>query len=149
MILWIPGVENGGRVGWAVENIDLVPTLLDYVGVDPAPLGLEGASLRPMLEGTEPVDSLAFTSQGRYRAVADANHHLILDGAERSVTFFDVVADPLEQNDLYPAGPSAIAPLAAALNRWMAATGQLVRFDEDLATAKSREEQLRALGYLE
>ncbi len=149
MILWIPGIEDGGRVDRAVENLDLVPTLLDYVGVDPELHGFEGASLRRAIEGNEPVDSLAFTYQGRYRAVADARHHLILDGSESSVTFFDVVTDPLEQNDLFPTGHPAIGPLAAALNRWMAATGQLVRFDEDLAAAKSREEQLRALGYLE
>ena len=149
MILWIPGVENGGRVGWAVENIDLVPTLLDYLDVESADRGLEGSSLRPLIEENRPSSPFAFTYQGRYRTVADATSHLILDGAEGTATLFDVIGDPLEQNDIYSPGSPGTEALVAALNRWMAATGQLVRFDEDLAAAKSREEQLRALGYLE
>ena len=54
MILWIPEVEGGGRVEWAVENIDLVPTLLDYLGLDATSHSFEGASLRPLIEGNRP-----------------------------------------------------------------------------------------------
>ena len=149
MILWIPGVEDGGRVDWAVENIDLVPTLLDYLGVDAAGAGFEGSSLRSLIEENEPVDRHAFAYQGRYRAVADASYHLILDGSEGSATLFDLVGDPLEQTDIYSPGNPAAKALAEALNRWMEATGQWVRFDEELEAAKAKEEELRALGYLE
>lgn len=149
MILWVPGVAGGRRSDAAVENLDLVPTLLDYLGVDAADMGLEGTSLRPLIEGGEPSDRFAFSYQGRYRAVADTAFHLILDGAGGSATLFDVAADPLEQDDLYSPGHFAAGPLAAALDRWMAATGQLMRFDEELAAAQAKEEELRALGYLE
>jgi arylsulfatase A-like enzyme len=149
MILWIPGVPGGRRNGAAVENIDLVPTLLDYLHIDASDRGFEGNSLRPLIEGSEPTDLFAFSYQGRYRAAADAAFHLILDGPERTVTLFDVAADPLEQNDLYSPENPAVGPVAAALNSWMAATGQLLRFDEELAAAKAREDELRALGYLE
>ena len=54
-----------------------------------------------------------------------------------------MVGDPIEAHLLWS------EPLAAALNNWMAATGQLLRFDEDLAAAQAREDELRALGYLE
>ena len=149
MVLWIPGVAGGRRSDAAVENIDLVPTLLDYLGVDVAPFDFDGASLRPMIDGNQPSDPFAFAYQGRYRAAADAHHHLILDGSEHSTTLFDVALDPLEQHDLSRPGNPAIGAIATALNRWMAATGQFVRFDEDLAAAQAREDQLRALGYLE
>ena len=149
MILWVPGVSEGRRIGATVENIDLVPTLLDYLHIDMADRGFEGHSLRPLIEGREPSDLYAFSYQGRYRAVADTAFHLILNGAERSVTLFDVAADPLEQDDLFALGHPAAGPLTAALNSWMAATGQLLRFDEELAAAQAREDELRALGYLE
>jgi len=149
MILWIPGLESGGRVNWAVENIDLVPTLLDYLGVDAPAAGFEGSSLRPQLAEREPSDRYAFAYQGRYRAVADTDHHLILDASEGSATLFDLAVDPLEQTDIYTPGDPAAVSLAAALNRWMEATGQWVRFDEELAAAQAKEEELRALGYLE
>ena len=81
--------------------------------------------------------------------MADADFHLILDGAEDTVSFYDVHADPLELIDLYSPSHPAVRPMAAALNRWMEATGQLLRFDDDLAAAKAKEDELRALGYLE
>jgi len=149
MILWIPGVSEGRRIGAAVENVDLVPTLLDYLAIDAADQGFEGSTLRPLIEGGEPSDLYAFSYQGRYRAAADTDFHLILNGAERTVTLFNVAADPLEQDDLYAPGLPAAGPLMAALNNWMAQTGQLLRFDEELAAAQAREDQLRALGYLE
>jgi arylsulfatase A-like enzyme len=149
MILWIPGIDRGGRLDWAVENIDLAPTLLDYAGIDPTGFGFEGSSLRPLIEEKEASDPFAFSYQGRYRAAAERGNHLILDGSEGRVTLFDVAADPLEQNDIYTPGNPVAQALTAALNRWMAATGQLVRFDEELAAAKAKEEELRALGYLE
>ncbi len=149
MILWIPGVAGGRLSDAAVENIDLVPTLLDYLGVDPAQNEFDGASLRSQIDGGQPPEPFAFAYQGRYRAAADAHHHLILDGAGHRTTLFDVASDPLEQHDLFAPGHPAVGILTAALNRWMAATGQLVRFDEDIAAAKAREDQLRSLGYLE
>jgi arylsulfatase A-like enzyme len=149
MILWAPGIETGGRVDWAVENLDLAPTLLDYLGVETTGYGFEGSSLRPLIEENQPSDAFAFSYQGRYRAVADAEHHLILDGSQASVTMFDVAADPLEQRDIYAPGFPAAQALGEALNRWMVATGQWMRFDEELAAAKAKEEELRALGYLE
>ncbi len=149
MVLWIPGVAGGRRADAAVENIDLVPTLLDYLEVDPALYPFDGSSLRPLIDGSQPSEPFAFAYQGRYRAAADARHHLILDGAEHSTTLYDVVSDPSEQHDLYAPGHPAVEALSAALNRWMEATGQLARFGEDLAAAQAQEDQLRALGYLE
>jgi len=48
-----PGIEGGRRVSEVVENLDLVPTLLDYLGFPAPDAGLDGASLRPLIEGRE------------------------------------------------------------------------------------------------
>ncbi|MBI1814893.1 MAG: sulfatase-like hydrolase/transferase [Deltaproteobacteria bacterium] len=47
----IPGV-GPGEISAPVQNLDLVPTLLDYLGVRLDSLALEGRSLRGLIEGT-------------------------------------------------------------------------------------------------
>lgn len=47
-----PGIANQGRVGANFVNIvDILPTLCDYLGVH-TPFGVQGKSLRPLLENT-------------------------------------------------------------------------------------------------
>ena len=149
LILWLPGTVEGRRVGAAVENLDIVPTILDYLGIPADGHGFEGESLRPLIEGRESRERYAFADQGKYRSVDDGRFHLIFDGAEKTATLFETGNDPLEQHDLFaPNHPAAVA-LTAALNDWLAATGQALRFDEALAAARAKEEELRALGYLQ
>lgn len=48
-----PGVPADRALEPVVRTVDIVPTVLDLVGV-PVPEGLDGASLRPLWEGTAP-----------------------------------------------------------------------------------------------
>jgi arylsulfatase len=149
LVFKLPGVKGGRRISAAVQNIDIVPTILDYLGITSESFEPEGNSLRPLIEGGEPAQEHAFAVQGRYRSVDDENFHLILDAKDRTVTLFDFMNDPLEQEDLYFADHPAAGPLTAALNRWLDQTGELTGLDEALAAAKAKEEELRALGYIQ
>jgi arylsulfatase A-like enzyme len=149
LIFRFPDIGGGKRITSAVQNLDIVPTLLDYLEIEFDGFGLEGVSLRPLIEDREPTQIFAFTDSGKYRAVDDGRFHLILDGANRTVTLFDVRSDPLEQRDLYPDSPPELGTLGIALDRWLEDSGQRVRFDRAIAEAKTKEEELRALGYLE
>jgi len=149
LIFRFPDTGGGRRISSAVQNLDVVPTILDYLGIESEGIGLEGVSLRPLIEDREPTQIFAFTDSGKYRAVDDGLFHLILDGANRSVTLFDVRSDPLEQHDVHHDNPSELGPLGIALDRWLEVSGQRVRFDRAIAEAKTKEEELRALGYLE
>ena len=62
---------------------------------------------------------------------------------------FHVQSDALEQHDLFRPDHPEATRLSDALNGWLTDTGQLKRFDEELAAARAKEEELRALGYLE
>ncbi len=57
------GVKAGANSS-LVSHVDLLPTILDMVGI-PAPAGLDGVSARPLLEGEmEPIRSTAFVEGG-------------------------------------------------------------------------------------
>jgi arylsulfatase len=143
-----PEPEGETRFDAAVQLIDILPTVLDELGVDAADHPFEGVSLRPLLEGGEPARGYAFTDQSKYRAADDGKWQFILDGVEFAVTLYDLRTDPLAQHDLYAPNHPEGARLGPVLNRWLQDTGQWVRFDEALAAGKAKEEELRALGYL-
>ena len=124
-------------------------TILDYLEIDSEVFEFEGASLLPVLEGEKPAREFAFSDQRELRSADDGHFHLILNGEEGTATLFDLGLDPGEQFDLFkPDHPEAVR-LSEALNGWLTDTGQLMRFDEELAAARAKEEELRALGYLE
>ncbi len=143
-----PSTTDGTRIDTAVQLVDILPTVLDELGIEAAATPFEGLTLRPLLEGGEPARAFAFTDQSRYRAADDGRWQLILDGVESSATLYDLRADPLQQRDLSTQNPSQAERMGAVLNRWLKDTGQWVRFDEALAASKAKEEELRALGYL-
>ena len=122
--------ENAGRVSSAlVGNIDFAPTLLDLAGV-PIPEGLDGRSLRPIIEGrqTKGRDSLllvqnwgwARNDQNRCLAVVTGRYKYIYwcygdRNLEPVEELFDLRADPWEMNNL------AARPEQAAVLRQMRA----------------------------
>jgi hypothetical protein len=65
------------------------------------------------------------------------------------VQLFDVLADPLEQHDLNKGGHPQASLLESALNQWLEDVGQRVRFEQALAESAAKEDELRALGYIE
>jgi arylsulfatase len=149
LIFRFPGVEGGQRFGSAVQNLDIVPTILDYLEIEAEGLEFEGTSLLPVLEGDEPSRTFAFADQREYRSADDGRFHLVFNGEDGTATLFDLRSDPGEHFDLFkPDHPEAIR-LRDALDGWLTDTGQLMRFDEELAAARAKEEELRALGYLE
>ena len=143
-----PGRDGGGRFDAAVQLIDILPTVLDRLGVE-AEAAFEGVSLRPLVETGDAERTYAFTDQSKYRATDDGRWQLILDGIESEVTLYDLEADPLAQHDLFTPQHAEGQRLGAVLNGWLKDTGQWVRFDEALAASKAKEEELRALGYLQ
>ena len=149
LFMKFPSIDDGVRVDDAVQLVDVLPTLLDELGFDDAGVPFEGTTLRPLFEGGKPTRIYAFTDQSKYRAADDGRWQFILDGIESKVTLYDLYADPLEQNDLFTASHPEGDRLGAILNGWLKDTGQWVRFDEALAASKAKEEELRALGYLQ
>jgi arylsulfatase A-like enzyme len=106
-----PGVPAGRRVSIPCSNVDVLPTLLDWVGL-PAPAGLAGTSLRRAILGEErpadwqrPIYSRMEAFNSSNDCVLVGGHKLLryLDpasGAERRRLSFDLATDPRESSVL-------------------------------------------------
>jgi len=144
----IPGVD-GQRFDAAVQNLDIVPTILDYLAIDGEEFGFEGKSLRPVIEGRDASGLYAFSKQTEFHSSDDGRFHLILDADNDRFTLFDIRNDPLEQNDLYDPSHRELGPLRSELDGWLEQTSKRMRLHESIMADRAKEEELRALGYLE
>jgi arylsulfatase A-like enzyme len=144
LLLRIPGVEPR-KIAQPVQNLDLVPTLLDYLGVDTAGLTFEGKSLRPLIEGTGETDPHQYGMQGTLRSAADGQHKLIHDLGQGSFALYDLKADPREMRDTLRTERRAFHGLREALTAWLSRTEGKGKAEESLEA----ERKLRSLGYIE
>ena len=137
LIIRVPGAE-GGRSDALVSGVDLMPSLFEWLGLDPAAVSppMQGVSLAPLVAGTaETVRDYVFqqtTRKGwttppdemwrRVTAVRTRDRKLIWippeAGRRARLEGYDLAADPGEHHDLYPSQPGRFADLEYARNRW-------------------------------
>ncbi|MFX5023892.1 hypothetical protein ABTC42_19760, partial [Acinetobacter baumannii] len=72
LVIKLPGQRQGRVVSTPVSLADIVPTIVDVLGL-PAMPGLDGRSLRPALLGdalpAQPVFTMAMERQSRFRPI--------------------------------------------------------------------------------
>jgi arylsulfatase A-like enzyme len=79
LIFHVPGLEPK-RIDWIVENIDIMPTLLDLVGI-PIPDSVQGNSLfNSPFQNQDSSAKSAFTQQYDMLSVRDRNWRLVING---------------------------------------------------------------------
>jgi arylsulfatase A-like enzyme len=148
MIMRLPGVIRiGVHVDAMVAGFDLVPTILEAVGLEPPydlPYELTGKSLWPLLEESETVlHAELFLSEGfrqasygvrteQWKFILPVTHNLSgmplpdIYGRPRTPTpqLFNLQADPDETCDVYKDRPEVSADLESRLKNWLGAEGQ-------------------------
>lgn len=147
-VLHIPGVR-ARAVAAPVQNLDLVPTILDYLGIDATGLNLEGRSLRPVIEGEQAEDHRQFAAQGSLRSASNERYKLIHDLAANSWALYDLKADPGETTDALARERRSFFRLRESLQGWLDRTEGAGSESESVRKAKEAEKKLRSLGYLE
>ena len=138
-----------------VGTVDIVPTVLDLLGIEP-PAGLQGRSLVPLWnggreDGTAPPAAYAENISPRLTH-GWGELRVLVDGALKYIhgprpELYDLDADPGELHDLIAARPDDARRLRAALERFLethAAAGASKIEEIDAAT----RQRLEALGYL-
>jgi len=152
LIVRFPGGDRRGRITALVENLDLVPTIVDYLSLAPG-VPFEGTSLRPLIERGQPVHPTTETLQYTLRSTTDGKAKLIFDsgraaGREGRFALYDLIADPNEQRDRLTADPETYRRLRTHLEaRLKKAEGDLSAA-KTLDAARESEQRLKALGYL-
>jgi arylsulfatase A-like enzyme len=104
------GILGGRDIDAMVYNVDLVPTIFDYLGVTPAPL--DGASLRGLIEGKESKvrDHLTSRFLGHIWVQTERYWYIAtVDGHEQQL--FDLQNDPHFKNNISQSAPDIAAML--------------------------------------
>ena len=170
LLIRLPGgVQGGRRIETPVALMDVMPTLLDLLEIQPESfpgLHMQGRSFAvALLRGEEPAShpitsELRSDREGsavRYWWVAhyDGGLKLVRDGflagEQRASHFFDLASDPAEQHDLRAAADPRAERLAAYHARWRAevVAAESGYGDEGGEISPGTESELRKLGYLE
>jgi len=117
-----PGVAPR-RVGELVRTVDVMPTLLDLLGLDQSAPPLQGRSLVPLLRGrslrAEPAFSHALAQRGnedRLWSVRDGTWRLVWDAQSQIARLYDLASDPGETRDVANEHASVCERLLALLN---------------------------------
>jgi arylsulfatase A-like enzyme len=147
LMMKIPGID-GARRKALVGNLDVVPTLLDYLRFPSTGQAFDGTSLRPVIEGDKPIHRLVFGNQGDTRTVTDGGQKLSLDLASNRAQLFDLAADPWEKTDLASMRPDDARRLLGVLQRWMKVREGPAGTDLARRRASEMEKELHSVGYL-
>lgn len=158
LIIRYPRSDEGRRLPQIVQHVDILPTVLEAVGL-PEPNDIGGIGLQRLLtvEGRENWVDRAFSSldlrgrtgtsvmDGRWKMIRFQSH-----GVGRLAMLFDKQADREEQSDLIAVTPDRAASLMALDRRFEA--GLPAAFVPPVIGAEADEEMrsaLKALGYVQ
>jgi arylsulfatase A-like enzyme/Flp pilus assembly protein TadD len=150
LVLWAPGLFAPGVVRSPVRHVDLLPTLLDALGLE-VPRDLPGRSLLPVIAGRggpAPESYLEALSSSLNRGWAPL--HGAIHGGLKYVDLplpelYDLREDPGEARNLAATRQGDLERMRSLLDRLRADdVGVGSRVEEEEATL----ERLRALGYV-
>jgi arylsulfatase A-like enzyme len=151
LVFWAPPVRPQ-RIDAPVSQVDVVPTLLDALGLEP-PEPLDGVSLWPAITGGRALRAREIVAHNSLRG---PDRQTLVDWPWKLIAFFgndpprlyDLESDPAEQLDLAEREPERTAAMLARLRELMpgkgvSARGPAVELDAEL------QQELEALGYAE
>jgi len=160
LILRVPhGTSEPRRITQLVRAVDVMPTLLELMGISTEDLTLQGESLLPLLAG----ENLELHSFSHARAVSEEEDSLysvrsdrwrfLLDRAAGTGRLYDLKEDPRETRDVAHSNPDVVAGLRGLLDRQderdQALAAQVGPNAPPPELDESLQRELRALGYLD
>ena len=157
LILSGPGVPHGARVDTAIRHMDVLPTILDLLGIDDErSTQIRGESLRPLLSGGGPdrpgySEAVGVTMPGGpERWLVSVRHDgwkYLRNAAGTERTLWQLPDERTDHAEREPAVVERMEALMTELQagRSLAATGEDLSADE----SDEMEAHLRDLGYIE
>jgi choline-sulfatase len=156
LVVRAPGEGRGRVVPDQVGLVDLMPTIVDMLGV-PNPPSAQGRSLRPLIMGGSLPKRAVFAEGAvenpQLRAIRTLRWKYVFDGG-RTEELYDLAADPGERTNLCAAEPERCVPFRAQAREWEigleAAHAELGPRTPSPATIDAEmRTRLRTLGYAE
>jgi len=153
LIVRTPGSAHRGTVDSLVGLVDLMPTVLDYLGI-PLPEGVEGRSLLPLMRGESatPREIYAEAYYGRLHygwseliSLREGHHKFIR--APRP-ELYDLREDPEENVNLFDIHPGIAEDLGIRLDEMIARGGRGAGAPQPEEMDPETMERLRSLGYV-
>jgi arylsulfatase A-like enzyme len=154
----LQGMHQPAQIDHLVTMVDLAPTVLDYVGLADEASGMNGSSLRPLIEGSGAAERMAFissinfgvarTKEWKYRRIKKPfGEHL------PGESLFHIANDPLEKHDVAQQHPEQLLALRERYDAFAQELRQRGRSfpassEEGLELDPETAERLRGLGYL-
>lgn len=148
-ILSGPGIPKGARVKQQARAVDVLPTILDFIGEKP-PAAVQGASLVPAMNGKLDPDAWSY-AESLYPKINMGWAELRGIRTNRwkyvrapKPELYDLSSDPAETANVLSEHPEEVKALEARL-RSVAAEGEKV---ETAMIDRRTMEQLKSLGYV-
>jgi arylsulfatase A-like enzyme len=149
---------RGRVVDGAVRNLDIMPTILDYCGIDP-PGDIDGVSLRPWIDQDRTahlstcLETHNLQPPGHQVGYRNGQYKLIYDLAQEGGELYDLIIDPDERDDLL-AGRRELNLENELRKQMLAEVGAEVLSDLEMTGTPAEvepeiREQLKALGYID
>jgi arylsulfatase A-like enzyme len=162
LIMAGPGLPAGKRIAGAVSIVDVLPTLVALLGLEP-PERMEGRSLVDTWRTPLPDDRRRYAFGERHTALSKEGRetfehpleisletrHIktVYDFGARRARFYDLSVDPTEQRPLERSPVEADPPFYRQLADWYR---DLPKFESSSGELSAEDiEQLRSLGYVE
>jgi len=155
LLIRLPGADHGTRqVACQVRQIDVLPTLLDLLGIA-VPAAVEGGSLVPALEGgcgmEEAFAQTSLAERAERRALITKEWKMLeaLGSRNPGPELYDLASDPHEQHNLAEQRPVLLGYARQSLRQWAMRAARVSASGGKPPPTVGAEtmERLRALGY--
>ncbi len=120
LLVRYPPLVSPGVVEVPVQSIDVMPTILEMLGIGGRE-ALDGQSLLPLMRGEEGgAGRVVITERGDRGEVAlrEGNWRLVWDVSLDQLALYDLQADPFEGTDLSGQEPEIVARLKGIYEEW-------------------------------
>jgi arylsulfatase A-like enzyme len=127
VVKWPGKVQAGGKSNFPIVTTDWIPTILDYMGLNPNEQSLDGISLTQVLGGVAVKNSRdLFWHFPHYRGTDVIPYSIIRSGEYKLIHYFDekpdelfsLTDDPRETTNLADQLPDEVSKLKTSLKAW-------------------------------
>ncbi|HXM20939.1 MAG TPA: sulfatase-like hydrolase/transferase [Terriglobales bacterium] len=155
LLIKYPSQHDRRQSDALVSHVDLMPTVLDLVGVS-LPAGVQGRSLRSPGNDSDAVYSEAFPPPSAsvlnqrlrgFRRAIFAGSWKLITWTQGPSELYDLAADPGEARNLNRTDDPRATALVDRLQKWAAVAPR--KFDQAGKQDKSTVEKLKSLGYVQ